>query len=109
MSFMGVSTNAYSLPPLLHPVNFRLVDNSHPRSRKNTWEHEVRVLMPVQEKDPDWFYKTNKKSAESARKGIKQRIANFEMEITKKLVKSYAENAPDRTTQILAHFEPDSR
>jgi hypothetical protein len=109
MSFVGVSTNAYSLPPFLHQVNFRLVDNPRPRPRENTWKHDVRVLMRVQEKDPGWSYKRGKERAEEAREGIKQRIAQFEMEITKKLVKSYVEDAPDRTTQILAHFEPDSR
>jgi hypothetical protein len=109
MSFVGVSTDAYSLPPLLHQVNFRLVNNPLPRSRENTWEHDVRVLMRVGEKDPDRPYKRAKERVEKAREGTKQRIAKFEMEITKKLVKSHAEDAPDRTTQILAYFEPDSR
>ena len=109
MSFVGVNTNLCSLPPLLHHVNFRLMDNPLPRSRENTWEHDVSVLMPVEERDPDCYYKMGKQRAEEVRENIKQCIAKFELEITKKLVKSYAEDAADHTAQILAHFEPDSR
>jgi hypothetical protein len=112
MSFVGVSTDAYSLPPLLHQVNFKLVDNPLPRSRENAWEHDVRVLMQVEEKDPDGSYKRAKKRVEEARAGIKRRIAKFEMEITKKLVKSHAEDAPielprfSRATSRIHDSEP---
>ncbi len=107
MSF-SADTKVSCLPPLLHLVNFRLAADPHPGSRETPWERTVRLLTPAEEIDPNLDHKTGKKSAERARDWLKQRIAQFDTQM-KRLVKSSTDDSLDRNTQILAHFEPNSR